>query len=84
MNRLLDFVAAEIVQMVGGSIDEVVNQVAQGGEETLLRRLRKNYDNLSIEDITAIQQAAGHQMGEQKPCKVCRLLAQEEFKRAED
>ncbi len=48
-------------------------------DDSLLRRLSKNYDNLSVEDVVAIRQATGHKDGEDTPCKACKTLAKTEM-----
>ena len=81
---ILDNIADEISSIVQAGFKEVRERTSQGGQDVLLRRFRSQYGILSLEEITAIQDALGHQTGEDSPCPVCRISAQEEFKRSED
>ncbi len=81
---LLDNIAEEISGIVVAGFQDVQERTAQGGRDVLLRRFRSQYGMLSIEEITAIQGALGHEDSEKNPCPVCKISAQEEFKRSED
>ena len=81
---ILDNIADEISTIVQAGFREVRERTSQGGQDVLLRRFRSQYGTLSLEEITAIQDALGHEDGESNPCQVCRISAQEEFKRSED
>jgi len=69
--------------IIGRALTIIDENVGYHAEDTLIRRLRANYDKLSIEQIQAIMQTMGHRLGEEKPCPVCKIIAQKEYARSE-
>ena len=81
---MIDFLAEEVGRISKAAFNDVQERTAQKGTDALLRRFRSLYGRLSMDEITAIQEALGHQDGEDPPCKACKVMAQEEYKRTED
>jgi hypothetical protein len=81
---LSDHIAAEVERVYGFALKEVLSFSHQDSKDVLLRRFSAHYDTLSIEEIMTLRQGLGHQDGEEKPCKACRIIAKKEFDLAED
>ena len=80
----IDDLVLDISDRTGGAITGISNLVEQDTRTVLLRRFRRSYRNLSVEEVIGIQNTLGHTKAEQKPCKVCQIMATEEFHLAED
>lgn len=76
---MMEQITDEILRVVDVGFTEVLGKLTVKRGEPLLRRFRENYANLKMEDIAAIQQAMGHHDDEDKPCPVCRIMAQKEY-----
>ncbi len=74
----------DMVSVVEQSFELLDTQLSYNTDETLMRRLSTHYDTLTVEQVAAIQQATGHKDGEDKPCKVCKLIARKEYDLIED
>ncbi len=68
---------APIVKM---AMKELQDFFGANGHDALLRRFKANYDTLSLEDIGAIHAAMGHEDSEERPCKICKIMAAEEVR----
>lgn len=84
MSSLLDLVTEEISEIIGTALTELTNVSWQGSKTTMLRRLRSNYENLTLEQIDAIRSVMGHSHTEERPCEVCRIMALKEQQLNED
>lgn len=78
MPGFFDDMAGELSPIVQAAMREVNEFYQSDGHANLLRRFARKYGTLSIEDIAEIQQALGHQDGEESPCKVCQIMATKE------
>ena len=81
---LVDLITEEITRIAGMSLAEVRERTTEDKQNVLLRQLRSKYDRLSIDQILEIQASLGHQQGEASPCKACKIIAQKEYRLAED
>ena len=84
MPGFFDDIAAELSPIVKAAMKEVNEFFQSSGHENLMRRFQRQYDTLSIEDIAQIQTALGHQDGEEKPCRVCQIMATKEVQLAQE
>lgn len=64
-----------------GSVHRARGRYLGDSEAQLIRMLRANYDNIPAEVFTSLMTEAGHRPDEETVCKVCRMVAQEEYKR---
>lgn len=76
----IDQMVADISERAGGAMESIRNTVQTDSREVLLRRFRKGYGKLTLEETLAIRDTLGHQDAEGSPCKTCRIMAQEEFR----
>jgi hypothetical protein len=83
-NTLLDLVNADITHIVQVALAELTEMTWQNSKETMLRRLRANYDKLSLEQIDMIRSALGHSHTEERPCDVCKIMAIKEIQLSQD
>lgn len=79
-DALVDIVSKRTTKTVVAALAQIRRQVTTNPKQVLVRRLKAAYDNLEIEDIQAIQAMSGHVDGEEKPCDVCKVMADMEFK----
>ncbi len=84
MASLSESITQEVLRIGRAGLAEVRMRTVEDNSKSLLRRFRAGYDKLSPEQIGAAQQALGHEDTEERPCKICRLIAQKEFDLAED
>lgn len=84
MASLLELVNEEITDIIGVALSELKDFTWMGSKDVMLRRLRQNYDRLSIEQIDAIRSVMGHTYTEERPCEVCRIMAAKEMQLNED
>ena len=84
MSSLTAAITEEITRYAKGAFNEIRLSTLEDNKTLLERRLRQNYDKLSLEQIQTIGQALGHTETEANPCKTCRIIAQKEFELAED
>ena len=84
MASLSENITQEIIRIGRAGLTEVRMRTIEDNSKALMKRLRSGYDKLTPEQIGAVQQALGHEDTEERPCKVCRLIAQKEFDLAED
>ena len=84
MPRIIDEMATEMAEVLNGAASSILNMFEDDSNRILLRRFRKHYDTLSLEDIVAIRMAIGHEFDENSPCKVCQIVARKEFELQED
>lgn len=76
--------AEEMAPVVIAAMAEVTEFFHSDGHDNLMRRFQRQYDTLSLEDIAAIQAALGHQDEEEKPCRVCQIMATKEVQLAQE
>lgn len=81
---LIDLVSEEITRIAGMGLSEVRERTTEDKQAVLLRQLRSKYDRLSLDQIAEIQASLGHHGGETHPCKACKIIAQKEYRLAED
>ncbi len=74
----------EISPIVLAALEEVREFTRSGGHENLLRRFQRQYGTLSLEDISEISSALGHQDEEEKPCRVCQIMATKEVQLSQE
>lgn len=77
-------IAKEIAGDFKGLRNQLSDELSGDADELLLRRFRKQYDTLPNEAIIAIRDSLGHERGETTPCDVCNVIADEEFKMANE
>lgn len=80
---LIEDLVEDVVSSFGGLKEQIVDDLAGNHDEMLLRRLRNNYDNIPVPALEAIRDNLGHERGEEKPCRACKVIADEEFKLSE-
>ncbi len=76
--------AEDMGPIIKAAMSEVQEFFHTDGHETLMRRFAKQYGTLSIEDIAEIQAALGHDDEEDKPCKVCQIMAAKEVQMSQE
>ena len=76
--------AEDIAPIVKAAMTEVQDFFHSDGHGNLMRRFQQRYGTLSIEEIAEIQSALGHQDEEEKPCKVCQIMATKEVQLAQE
>ena len=81
---LINLVSAEITRIAGLGLIEIRERTVEDKQTVLLRQLRTKYDKLSLDQIAEIQASLGHTQGEVNPCKACKIIAQKEYRLAED
>ena len=81
---LIDDVVRDIADLAGGAITNVSRIVEQDSQHVLLRRFRRSYPKLSIEETIGIRDSLGHTKAEQRPCRICRIMATEEYRLAQE
>ena len=84
MSSLTAAITEEITRYAKSGFNEIRLATLEDNKTLLERRLRSNYDKLSLEQIQLISQSLGHTDSETNPCKTCRIIAQKEFDLAED
>lgn len=84
MPSLSESITQEVLRIGRAGLAEVRQRTVEDNSKALLRRFRANYATLTPEQIGAVQQTLGHEDTEERPCKICRLIAQKEFDLAED
>ena len=84
MTGFFDDVAGDLSPIVMAAMKEVNEFFQSNGHENLMRRFQRQYGTLSIDDIAQIQMALGHQDGEEKPCRVCQIMATKEVQLAQE
>jgi len=82
--ELLEGVTDQMVDVINSAVDYLVDMMSSDQDDIILRRFRQQYSNLTVEQIVQVQEAFGHDDGEEKPCKVCKIMAEKEFALAED
>ncbi len=70
----------DLAPIVKAAMKELKDFFGSNGHDALLRRFKSQYDTLSLEDISAIHGALGHQDNEVMPCKICKIMAAEEVR----
>ncbi len=68
----------DLAPIVKNAMEELRQFFGSNGHDALLRRLRSQYDTLSLEQLAAIHSVLGHQDGEETPCKACKIMASKE------
>ena len=84
MPGFFDDISDDLAPIVKAAMKEVEEFYHSSGHENLLRRLQRQYGKLDVDDIAAIQTALGHQDGEEKPCRVCQIMATKEVQLAQE
>ena len=84
MPGFFDDMAGEMSPIVKAAMKEVNEFFRSDGRASLMRRFQQQYGKLSIDDISQIHTALGHQDGEEKPCKVCQIMATKEVQLAQE
>lgn len=80
MSELAEEVAGEF----DGLIEELLDDFLGPSDDRLLMLVQKEYDNIPFDTMELVRTVLGHVDGEEKPCRVCELIAREEMKRSED
>lgn len=81
---IIDDLAKGMADRAGGAIAGMTNLISDSTDTVLMRRLRVSYPKLAMEEVLAIRDSLGHEHAEARPCKTCRMMAQQEFDLAED
>lgn len=84
MASLLDLVSEELTDILGETLRDLKEITWQGSKDNMLRRLRANYEHLTLEQIDAIRSVMGHSHTEKNPCEVCQIMAVKEQQLSED
>ena len=50
----------------------------------LLRKIARNYANIGVEDVQQVLQVSGHTGEEDKPCRICKVMASKTIELSED
>jgi hypothetical protein len=81
--KQLEFATDEIIRVVELGFQNLLEQIEEPQDKTTLRKLSKNYDKLSVEDIAAVLAASGQKPG-QEPNEVSQLIARKELELREE
>ena len=81
--KQLEFATDEILRVVELGFRNLLEQVEEPEDKTMLRQLAKHYDKLSVEDIAAVLAASGQKPG-QEPNEVSQLIAKKELELREE
>lgn len=84
MGTFIDDAVTDITGRISGAMEGMYRLVEQDSKVALLRRFRRSYGKLSVGEIMGIRDTLGHAQGEQQPCKVCRIMATEEFRLSQE
>ena len=84
MAGLIDDITRNMVDRTGGMITGISSIVEQDSQTVLLRRFKRSYGNLSVEETIGIRDSLGHKKAEQEPCRICRIMATEEYRLAQE
>lgn len=84
MVSFIDEIMNQVVDTMTEGMNFVGDDLRHNADKTLLRKLDRHYDTLSLEDTLQIWDSLGHRSDETPPCKVCKLIAQKEHDLAED
>lgn len=77
---LIDDIVRDISDITSGTMSGISDIVEQDSQAILLRRFRKTYPKLTVEETIGVRDSLGHTSAEAKPCKTCRIMAVEEFR----
>lgn len=84
MAPFVDDIVADLSELVRGSVKSVEDMISEDTDAVLLRRLKRHYATLSLEEVVAIRDLLGHGDGENTPCPTCRFMARSEVEMLED
>ena len=79
----IDDMVTDVADRAGGAFTAISRMVEQDTRTVLLRRFRRSYGKLTLNETIDIRDMLGHTKVEQRPCKVCRIMATEEFRRSQ-
>ena len=74
----------EVMSITQLGLADFQDQARHDADKSLLRRIRRDYDKLSLEETLQVAGALGHRNTEEDPCDICKLMAQKEFELSED
>ncbi len=83
MPSFIEDITNQVVELVGAGMGFVDDEVAGDVTKSILKKLRKNYATMSLEETLQIWDSMGHRSDETPPCKVCKEIAKQEFKLSE-
>ena len=81
---LLDDIVEQLVAVLGGGMDGLLNDLIPDPDEGLIRKFGRNYANIGVEDVQQVLQVSGHTGDEEKPCRVCKAMASKTIELSED
>ncbi len=81
---LFDGAFEEIERIAEQGLGSFLEDTQHDANKRLMRKLRENYDTMSLEQVTQLWDQTGHDAGESPPCDTCKVIAKKEFELAEE
>ena len=81
---LLDDIVEQLVGVLGEGMDGLLNDLIPDPDEGLIRKFARNYANIGVEDVQQVLAVSGHTGEEDKPCKMCKIMASKTIELSED
>ncbi len=81
---LLDDIVEQLASVLGEGMDGLLLDLIPGPDESLVRKFRRNYANIGVQDVQQVLQVSGHTGNEEKPCQMCKIMASKTIELSED
>lgn len=81
---LFDGVFEELLSITKGGFDDFIEDTQHDTNKRLLKKLKQNYDKMTLSEVTELWDLLGHQSNEKSPCDTCQAIAKSEFDLAEE